>query len=111
MDVAYATGHGRPLVALSSFDLQGVFVHAFLTMAAPTLYVGLAAVLWTSSILPRRFAHVALGLAIAFELLGFIGLFANTANNIAIAPLIGQSLWILAAAITMIRSRRLTTTS
>ena len=103
MDVAEATSNRHPITALSSFDLQTVFVHGFLTIAAPTVYIAVGALLLQSAVLPRIVAYSALALGALFEILGFTGLFTKTADTIAVVPLILQALWILAVAVIMIR--------
>jgi len=86
--------------------MQTVFVHGYLMVAAPMVYLSIGLLLLNGSPFPQGFAYVALGLAAAFEVLGFIGLFQSMADSIAIVPLIAEALWILSASVVVLRFRR-----
>ena len=102
MDIALASANGHPETALTSFDLMGVFVHVFPIGPAPAVFVSLGAVLLGSRLLPRMFGYLALVLGLAFEILGFAGLFNATAVTATVFLLIAQEAWILAIAITFV---------
>jgi hypothetical protein len=61
----------------------------------------LGAALLGTHLLLRGFSYVALALGIAFEILGFAGLFSTTALLLVIFVLMAQNLWNIAAAITL----------
>jgi hypothetical protein len=105
-EVAEAARTGHLSAVVTSFDQQNVFGHAFLTVAAPLVYATTALILRRSRLLPSIWTWGAAGLAVIFELLGIAGLFSQTAQNVAVVPLIGQALWILAASITLLGRRR-----
>jgi len=96
---------GDPQTSLVSTDLTTVYSHVFSTVPAPFLFLSLGAVLVNSRALPRVFGYLALALGIAFEVSGFIGLFgalSDAANGVSLLIQIGQELWIVAVAITLI---------
>ncbi len=99
--IAEATANGHPATALTSFDLTNVFIHVFLIVPAPALFLSVGALLLGSSVLPRVFGDLALALGVAFEILGLAGLFSTTAVAVAVFLLMGQELWVAAAAITL----------
>jgi hypothetical protein len=81
--------------------------HLYFFVAAPALFFPLSVVLLGSTILPRAFGYVALGLAIGFELLGLIFLRRLTLPDPVTAFAGVQALWWLAAGITvMLRDGR-----
>ncbi len=95
-----AGANGDPQAALTCFDLTNTFIHIFLI--APSLFLMLGAALWGTRLLPAAFAYLALGLGIAFQALGVLGLFNPTALLIVIIILIPQELWNVAAAVTLL---------
>jgi hypothetical protein len=97
-----ALADGHPQAALTSFDLTFVFVHIFLIGPAPLTFLALGGVLLGSDVLPRVFGWLALGLGVAFVLVGFAGLFSGLALTISIFLLIGQELWVVAVSITLL---------
>ncbi len=99
---AQAAVLGHAATALASFDLTNVFVYIFLMVPAPVFFLSLGAVLLGSQVLPRMFGDLALALGGAFAVLGLVGLFSAGAIALSILLLIGQELWIVAAAITLI---------
>jgi len=87
-----------------------VFTHIYPLAPAPLIFLSLGSVLLGSSILPRVFAYLAIGLGVAFEVVGLISLF--TAPMLAILVLAFQSLWVLAAAIIfLVRALRMPTSA
>ncbi len=111
MDVVFAIAtvqslaSGHPTTGMISFDFTNVFVHVFPMLPAPVLFLAIGAVLISSRLLPRLFGFLAMALGAAFAVVGFIGLFNTTALGVTIALLIGQELWIVAAAIALILIR------
>ena len=99
---AQAAVLGHATTALTSFDFTNVFVYIFLMVPAPAFFLSLGAVLLGSQVLPRLFGYLALALGGAFAVLGLIGLFSASAIAFSIVLLIGQELWIVAAAIMLI---------
>jgi hypothetical protein len=100
IDLAQATANGHPATALSSYDLIGVFIHIFPLAPAPIIFLSLGAVLLGSRILPGVFGYLALALGIAYEIVGFVGLFTTPILTLVVLGL--QSLWVVAAAITLV---------
>jgi hypothetical protein len=99
IDLAQAAANGHQATSLTSFDLMTVFTHIYPIAPAPLIFLSLGTVLLGSRLLPRIFGYLALGLGIAFEIVGLVSLF--TAPLLAIVVLALQSLWVLAAAITL----------
>lgn len=73
--------------------------HLYFFIAAPALFFPLGMVLLGSTILPRVFAYLGLGLAIGFELLGLIFLRRLTLPDPVTALAGVQALWWLGAAV------------
>lgn len=100
--------NGQAQVALTCLDLTYVFVHIFLMLPAPLLFLALGAVLLSSDMLPRVFSLLSIALGVAFAIVGFVAFFSATAITVGIFLQIGQELWVLVAAITLIvRTRKL----
>ena len=101
--------HADPqMMPFISLRIISAVQHLYFIVAAPALFLPLGIVLFSSSILPRLFAYLALLLAIAFGALGVIFLLTLTlpAGVTAFAGV--QASWWLAAAITlMFRSRKI----
>ena len=95
---ASANGHFESAVAC--YDLTNVFVHVFLI--APSLFLVMGAALLGTPLLPRWFSYLALADGIAFQVLGFIGLFNSIAVSLVILLLIAQVLWTVAAAVILL---------
>ena len=105
--VAEAARNGHLSAVVTSFDQQTVFGHAFLAVAAPLVYATTALILRRSKLLPAVWTWGAAALAIIFEIMGIVGLFSQTAQNVAVVPLIAQAVWILAVSVTLLgRGRR-----
>jgi NADH:ubiquinone oxidoreductase subunit K len=102
IDVAAATGNGHPDAALTSYDQMGQFVHIFPLAPAPLIFVALGAALRGSTLLPQAFAWLALALGAAFAIVGSLGIFDPAAASAVVALLIGQELWIGAAALALV---------
>jgi hypothetical protein len=100
LDLAQAAVDGHPLASLTSFDIMTVFTHIYPIVPAPLIFLALGTILLGSRLLPRVFGYLALGLGVAFEIVGLVGLF--TAPVLTLVVLGFQSLWVLAAAITLI---------
>ena len=75
-----------------------VFTHIYPIVPAPLIFLALGTILLGSRVLPPVFGYLALGLGIAFEIVGLVGLF--TAPILTLVVLVLQALWVLAAAIT-----------
>ncbi len=102
IDVATAAANGHAATALSSYDLMGVFVHTFPIVPAPFTFLSLGWVLLGSPVLPRLFGYLALAIGVAFEVVGFAGLFSSAALIATIVVIAAFELWILAAAIVLL---------
>jgi hypothetical protein len=100
IDWAQAAGDGHGVAALTSYEVMSVFVHVFPVAPAPLLYLSLGVILREAAVLPRPFAYLALVLGAAFAIVGLSGLFAATVLTLAVVG--SQSLWILAAAVTVL---------
>lgn len=97
---------GHEQTAVTCLDLTNVFVHIFLIVPAPLLFLAVGSVLRGASVLPGIFSVLALALGVAFAIAGFAGWFSAAALSASIFLLIGQELWVLSAAITLILRTR-----
>jgi hypothetical protein len=94
-----------------SLKLISAVQHLYFIVAAPSLFLPLGIVLIRSSILPRLFGYLALALATAFAGLGVTFMLRLVLPDAVTAFGGVQSLWWLAAAITLIvRSGRIPNT-
>jgi hypothetical protein len=101
---AHAADVGQVASARTAFDLMTHFLQVFPVVAAPTVYLALAAVLrYGDPVLPPVFARLAVALGAAFAACGLIGALvpAAGAGTAALAGL--QDLWIFAAGVVLIR--------
>jgi hypothetical protein len=101
---AHAADVGQVASARTAFDLQTHFLQVFPVVAAPTVYLALAAVLRHGDpVLPPVFARLAVVLGVAFAAFGLIGALvpAAGAGTAALAGL--QDVWIFAAGVVLIR--------
>jgi hypothetical protein len=89
-------------MGLISLDLIHAVQHLYFIVAAPALFLPLGAVILGSRVLPRVFGYLALVLGAAFAVLGVISLFSLTLPAVVTAFAGIQTLWWLAAAITLI---------
>ena len=94
-----ATEIGDTASALACHNLIKAVQHAFLI--APALLLPLGFVLLGSDVLPSGFAYLALALGSTLQVLGLLGLFKLLQPVIDIL-LIVQSLWFVAAAVSML---------
>ncbi|HLI07238.1 MAG TPA: hypothetical protein VKV40_11780 [Ktedonobacteraceae bacterium] len=100
IDLAQAAVSGHPTTSLASFDIMSVFTYVYPIVPAPVIFLALGTILLASYILPRAFGYLAIGLGVAFEVVGLIGLFTTPLLTIGVLSL--QGLWALAAAITLL---------
>jgi hypothetical protein len=89
-------------MGLISLDLIHAVQHLYFIVAAPALFLPLGAVILGSRVLPRVFGFLALVLGVAFAILGVVSLFSLTLPTLVTAFAGLQTLWWLAAAITLI---------
>jgi hypothetical protein len=91
-----------PPIGLISLALIHAVQHLYFVVAAPALFLPLGAVILGSRVLPRVFGYLALLLGAAFAIAGVATLFTLTLPT-AVTALGGiQTLWWLAAAVTLI---------
>jgi hypothetical protein len=110
IDLAQAAVNGHTITSLTSFDIMSVFTYVYPIVPAPVIFLSLGTILLGSRLLPRVLGYLALGLGIAFAVVGLIGLFTTSLLTIAVLSL--QALWVLAAAITLlVRSGSMSDTS
>ncbi len=91
-----------PTMGLSSLDLIHAAQHLYFIVAAPTLFLPLGAVILGSRVLPRVFGYLALVLGATFAILGIVTLLTLTLPTLPAAFSGLQTLWWVAAAITLI---------
>ena len=102
--VPMAAANGDSATVVTTFDLSnGVFVRIFPLAPASITYIALGAVILGSEVLHRWFGLTAVGLGIAFELAGLIAVFSTGGLVLTIVLSTGQELWIVAAAISLLR--------
>jgi hypothetical protein len=89
-------------MGLISQDLIHAVQHLYFIVAAPALFLPLGAVILGSPVLPRVFGYLALVLGAAFAVLGVVSLYSLTLPAAVLAFAGLQTLWWLAAAITLI---------
>jgi len=107
MEVPLAAANGDAATLVTTFDLSnGVFARVFPLAPASAAYVGLGAVILSSRVLHRWFGYVAVGLGLAFEIAGIAALFTIVGLILAIILSVAQALWIVAAAIAVLRPAR-----
>jgi hypothetical protein len=102
LGVVQATEAGDIGAALASNNLIKAVQHVFLI--APVLLLPLGVVLLGSDVLPRVFAHSAFVMGATLQILGLAGLF-NALQSVIDVMLILQSLWFVAAAVTLLVRR------
>ena len=101
---AHSSAVNQPDSARSAFDLMTHFIQVFPILPAPIVYLALAFVLYRGQpVLPPVFARLALYIGAAFCLVGLIGALASSAGAGAAGLSALQDLWILAAAVVMMR--------
>jgi hypothetical protein len=89
-------------IGLTSLDLIHAVQHLYFIVAAPALFLPLGVVILGSSVLPRVLGYLALVLGVAFAILGVVSLYSLTLPALVTAFAGLQTLWWLAAAITLI---------
>jgi hypothetical protein len=89
-------------IVLISQDLIHAVQHLYFIVAAPALFLPLGVVILGSSVLPRVLGYLALVLGAAFAILGVVSLYSLTLPALITAFAGLQTLWWLAAAITLI---------
>ena len=89
-------------MGLISLDLIHAVQHLYFMVAAPALFLPLGIVILGSDVLPRVFGYLALVLGAAFAILGVVSLFSLTLPVVVTAFAGLQTVWWLAAAITLI---------
>jgi hypothetical protein len=109
IDIAEAAANGHAATALGSYDLMGVFIHIYPLAPAPLILVPLGVVLLGSRLLPRILGYLALGLGIAYLVVGFAGLFLTPLLTLVVLSL--QSVWVVTAAIVLVFRRPAVQTS
>ena len=98
------------LMPVLSIRLVYAVQHLYFMVAAPALFLPLGLVLLNSRVLPRVFAYLALGIAIAFGAAGVVYMLTLRLPDLVTASGAVQPIWWLAAAIMLIaRSERLAT--
>jgi hypothetical protein len=98
----YISALNTATTALISLDLIHAVQHLYFIVAAPALFLPLGVVILGSRVLPRVFGYLALVLGAAFAILGVVTLFTLTLPTAVLAFAGIQTLWWLAAAITLI---------
>jgi hypothetical protein len=98
--LAQAAANGHLVTSLTSFDLMTVFTYIYPIVPAPVIFLALGTILLESRLLPSVFGFVALGLGMAFAVIGLIALFTTPILSIVVLSL--QALWVLAAALTLL---------
>ncbi|MBV9231125.1 MAG: hypothetical protein JOZ18_17575 [Chloroflexi bacterium] len=79
-----------------------VFTYIYPIVPAPLIFLALGSILLHSHLLPRIFGYLAIGLGVAFEIAGFVGLFTTSLFTLVVLSL--QALWVLATAIAWLTS-------
>ena len=88
--------------AIISLDLIHAVQHLYFIVGAPSLFLPLGAVVLGSKILPRFLGYAALGLGVAFGVLGVAFLYVLTLPLFVLASAGVQVFWWLATAIVLI---------
>ena len=92
----------RLTTGLISLDFVHAVQHLYFIVAAPALFLPLGVVVLGSQVLPRVFGYLALLLGATFAILGMVSLYSLTLPLVVIAFAGLQTVWWLAAAITLI---------
>jgi hypothetical protein len=97
--------NGQAASSRASFDLMSAAIRVFPIVPAPAIYLPVGVLLLRTAILPRAFARLAVALGAAFVIAGLLGalLPAAAAATAALSGL--QVLWIIAAAVALLRGR------
>jgi hypothetical protein len=97
---------GAGTLGLVSVDIIHALQHLYFIVAAPSLFIPLGFVLLASDVLPRVFGIVAVALGALFGVVGATTLPALVLPNPVLALAGIQTLWWIAAAIALMRSRQ-----
>src|SRR5258708_38213732 len=97
IDLAQAAVNGHQIASLTGFDIMTVFTHIYPLAPAPVIFLALGTILLGSRLLPRVFGYLALGLRIAFGIVGLVSLFIFPVLTLVVLGF--QSFWIVATAI------------
>lgn len=89
-------------LGIDSLGLIHAVQHLYFIVAAPALFLPLAAVILTSAVLPRVLGYLALVLGIGFAVLGVAFLYNLTLPGLVTDAAFLSALWWWAAAITLI---------
>lgn len=105
--VPMAVASGDPAAASTTFLLaNGVFVRIFPLAPAPLVFAGIGIVLRGCRVLPRPFAPAALTVAAGFVLAGILAVFTEIGVVLATVMSVVEAIWVAAAAIALLASRR-----
>jgi hypothetical protein len=99
-----AVTYGQAATAAVSFDLiagPGNDAVGRVFLIAPPLLLPLGAVVLGSRVLPRPFGHAAVAFGLVSMVLELAALFSAGAFGLAIVLIIGENLWVLAAALAL----------
>ena len=103
---AHAAVAGEASSAQAAYDLMARFIQVFPIVPASTVYLALAAALQAGRpVLAPIFTRLALGLGIAFFIVGLLGLFTPLAGAGSAALSGLQAVWIFMAAASLRRPR------
>jgi hypothetical protein len=107
IEVPLAAANGDSATVVTTFALSnGVFARVFPLAPASATYIGLGVVILGSRVMHRGFGYVAVGLGLAFEVAGIVAVFTIVGLILAIVLSVVQELWIIAAAVALLRQRR-----
>jgi hypothetical protein len=98
---ASAAVNGQIASARTGFDLMAEFIRVFPIVPAPAVYLPVGVLLLRSSVLPRPFGYLAVGLGVAFVIAGLVGVLVPAAAAATGGLAAIQVIWIIAAAITL----------
>ena len=102
--VPQAASAGDLATVATAFTLSnGAFTRAFAAVPAPATYIAIGVMLRGSALLGSRFAMIALALGCAFEVAAVAAIVSPAGIVIAIVLSAAQSLWIVAAALALMR--------
>ena len=104
--IPQAVAAGDTATFTTTFLLStGVFVRIYPLAPASVTYLALGMVILASTLLPRWLGYLALGFGIGFEIAGLLAVFSGIGLVLVVVLATGQELWIVAAAISLWRSR------
>lgn len=104
--VPAAAAAGDLATVATTFALSnGTFARVFAMGPAPATYIALGLMLGGTRLLPSRFSGSAFVIGALFAAAGVIAIFATAGVVLTIVLSVAQELWIVAAAIALLRSR------